>query len=185
MRSRDEIEKDLAQIDLQIAKACFEGKRDEIYPELKEKADSLREELKFVDFKKIATDYEIDLYEAPYERGVKYYRITPHDVVKEIGFIKISYGANCIPRYGNIGYEIDERYRGNNYTIRALEMLVEEMMLRGLTKPTLAAKQSNIPSVRIIEKFGGKVIHQAQNQFDWNIYQVDLENKIGQKVMKK
>ena len=34
-------------------------------------------------------------------------------------------------------------------------------------------------SNRIIEKFGGIVIHQAINQFDWNIYQVDLEKKIG------
>lgn len=185
MRSRDEIKKELAQIDLQIAKSCFEGKRAENYPLLKEKADSLREELRFIDFKKVATDYEIDLYEAPYERGVKYYRITPHNVIKEIGFIKISYGAHCIPKYGHIGYEMDEKYRGNNYTIRALEMLVEEMMQRGLTKPTIAAKPSNIPSVRIIEKFGGIVIHQAINQFDWNIYQVDLEKKIGQKVIKK
>lgn len=185
MRSRDEIKKELSQVDLQIAELCFSGRRDESYPDLREKADSLREELKFVDFRIIATDYEIDVYDAPYERGVKHYHIAPHGIPREIGFIKISYGANCIPRFGNIGYEMDEKYRGNNYTLRALEMLVEEMMAHGLTRPTLAAKPDNLPSVRIIEKFGGETIHKAQNPFDWNIYQVDLEKKIGQKVMKK
>ena len=51
--------------------------------------------------------------------------------------------------------------------------------------PTLAAFPSNIPSVRTIEKFGGETIYQAQNRFDWNIYQVDLKSKKENKILSK
>ena len=185
MRSKEEIQKELASVDLEIAKLCFKSQRENDYDSLREKAKALREELRFLTFRKIATDYEIDVFEEPHQRGVKYYHITLHDIPKEIGYIKVSYGANCVQKFGNIGYELDERYRGHNYTIKALEMLVDEMLSRGLEKPTIAAKPSNIPSVRIIEKFGGRIIYGSQNQFDWNIYQVDLSKKKGQTLMKK
>ena len=185
MRSKEEIEKELSAVDLGIAKLCFKSQREADYDSLRQKARALREELRFSTFRKIATDYEIDVFEEPHQRGVKYYYIALHDVPKEIGYIKVSYGTNCVQKFGNIGYELDPKYRGNNYTIKALEMLVGEMLSMGLEKPTIAAKPSNIPSVRIIEKFGGEIIYQSKNQFDWNVYQVDLSPKKGQIVLKK
>ena len=185
MRSKEEIQKELSLVDLEIAKLCFKGQNEIDYNILREKARSLREELRFSNFRKIATDYEIDIFEEPHQRGVKYYHITLHDIPLEIGYIKVSYGSNCIQKFGNIGYELDPKYRGHNYTIKALEMLVEEMLSRGLEKPTIAAKPTNIPSVKIIEKFGGEKIYESKNQFDWNVYQVDLSKKKGQIVLKK
>lgn len=188
MRKKEDIEKDLAQVDLQIAKLCFNSFSSEDeknkYWNLKDQANDLREELRFLGYRKIATDEEIDIYENPVERGVKKYHITLHNVPKEIGSIKISYGATAIHRFGHIGYEIDEKYRGHNYTLRALEMLKDEMIEKGLLFPTIAAFPNNLPSIRIIENFGGKLIHEAQNRFDWNIYQVRLKEKTKELVKK-
>lgn len=185
MRSKEEIHKELLHVDGQIAEMCYGGKRDKTYEELREKSKRLRDELRFLKYRKIATDYEIDVYDEPYENGVKHYRITLHDIPMEIGFIKICYGATCIPRFGHIGYEMDQKYRGHNYTFKALNLLVEEMHERGLDKPTLAVRPENLPSVRVVEKFGGETIYEARNRFDWNLYQVDLTKKLGQKILTK
>lgn len=185
MRTKEEIKKELSQLDLEIAELCFSSERGEKYDGLSRKAKALREEMRFLDYKLIATDYEIDIYENPVEKCVKYYRITPHGMFQEIGFIKISYGVAARPRMGNIGYEIDKNYRGHNYTIKALEMLVDEMLSKQLESPTIAAYPSNTPSVRIIEKFGGEVIHQAENKYDWNIYRVNLKQRKQIPILKK
>ena len=57
------------------------------------------------------------------------------------------------------------------------------MLSKNLDNPTLAIYPHNIPSVRTAEKFGGVVIYQAQNKFDWNIYQVDLKSKRENKTL--
>lgn len=185
MRTREEIQNDLNNVDRRIVEMCFAGKIEDDYWLLKKQASALREELQFLAFRRIATDGEIDIYENPVERGVKQYHITLHDIPQEIGHIKISYGAHVIPRYGHIGYEIASKYRGHNYTSRALEMLVDEMIEKGLEEPTLAAFPHNLPSVHIIEKFGGNIIHEAKNKFDWNIYQVNLLEKRKSKALTK
>ena len=183
MRSKEEIKKELSHIDLMIAERCFANRTGEELDNLRRKARCLREEMRFTDYNLVATDYEIDVYEDPVERNVKHYRITPHNIPFEIGFIKVSYGVAAKPRIGNIGYEISSEYRGHNYTSKALELLVDEMLSKNLDNPTLAIYPHNIPSVRTAEKFGGVVIYQAQNKFDWNIYQVDLKSKRENKTL--
>ena len=185
MRTKEELKKELRCIDLEIAELLCSSDRENRYNELSRKSRALREEIRFMDYKLIATDYEIDIYEVPVERYVKYYWITPHNLFEEIGFVKICYGAAAKQRMGNIGYEIKEAYRGKGYAYRALEMLVDEMLSRNLDAPTLAAFPSNIPSVHTIEKFGGEKIYQAKNRFDWNIYQVDLKSKKENKILSK
>ena len=185
MKTKEELKKELRLVDLEIAELLCSSDREKRYDGLSQRARALREEIRFMDYKLVASDYEIDIYEVPVERYVKYYWITPHNLFKEIGFVKITYGVAAKPRMGNIGYEIKEAYRGKDYAYRALEMLVDEMLSRNLDNPTLAALPSNIPSVRTIEKFGGEVIYQAKNRFDWNIYQVDLKAKRQNRVLTK
>jgi len=137
-----------------------------------------------LNLKKIASDDEIDIYENPLESRIKNYFITLHRCSKQIGNIKISYGATAIQMFGHISYEIDEKYRGHNYTFRALEMLKDEMLKRGLDYPTIAAYSNNLASIRIIEKLGGRIIRKAQNEFDFNIYQVRLKEQ-NKELIKK
>lgn len=189
MRTKEEVRQELALVESKIRDLCFnsfqaENKKNE-YWSLKDISEGLRDELRFFEFKIIATDEELDIYENPIERSNKKYHITLHGIPREIGLIEICYDTTVVRSRGHIGYEMDERYRGNSYMSKALELLVDEMLSRNLDNPTLAVYPSNIPSIRTVEKFGGEIIHEAQNRFDWNIYRVDLKSKKQIKILTK
>lgn len=60
--------------------------------------------------------------------------------------------------FGDIGYKIDEEYRGNGYAFRALSLLGDILLENGLEETWIAALASNLPSTRTIEKYGGTPI---------------------------
>lgn len=179
MSRKEEIETEMLKINNLIEEMCTSGIKAHNYNEywnLKEQASCLKEELEFLSLKKIATDYEIDIYEDENEneQEKKKYRITLHNIPKEIGNVTLTYGKKYKERYGHIAYRIEPEYQGHNYAFKALQLLINEIIKRGLDKPIISAFPNNIPSIKIIEKMGGELLHEAQGLFDWNIYQIDL-----------
>ena len=91
-----------------------------------------------------------------------------------IGKIRVTF-CNPIKFLGNVGYEINKEYRGNGYMLKALNVLKEPLRERGLTYPVFTVKPENIPSVKTIERFGGKKID--SNAF-YDVYEVDIDEEI-------
>lgn len=109
------------------------------------------------------------------------YFITIYGSQEKIGRIRVTW-KNIEPQYGNIGYSLKENYKGNHYTLQALELLKDTMINKGLTKPIFTAKPDNIPSIKTIENYGGKLIEEATEEQNYNTYEVDLlENNVSRK----
>lgn len=59
---------------------------------------------------------------------------------------------------GNIGYAIDEQYRGNNYAPRACQLLVPLAKSHEMTKIVISNEYRNFASRRVCEKIGAKFL---------------------------
>lgn len=59
---------------------------------------------------------------------------------------------------GDIGYNIDIPFRGHNYAYKALKLIREKIINRGIDKVIITTHSDNIASQRTIEKFGGRKI---------------------------
>ena len=88
-----------------------------------------------------------------------------------IGEIRVTY-CNPIRFLGDVGYELKKEYRGHGYMLKALNVLKEPLIERGLIHPKFTVFPSNIPSVKTIEHFGGKKV--GTTGF-YDIYEADLE----------
>lgn len=88
----------------------------------------------------------------------EYYFIALHDG-QIIGHI--SYRGLHSSNYGDIGYEIDEEYRGNGLAYRALCLLGEILLENGINEAWIAAEGDNIASIKTIEKYGGTHIGES------------------------
>lgn len=73
---------------------------------------------------------------------------------KVIGIIKYS-GYHNDKYLGDIGYRIASRFRGNNYSYQALCLLGELLKENGINDFWISAEKENIPSIKVIEKYGG------------------------------
>lgn len=134
----------------------------------------------------IDTDKEIDLY---ITKGIKNYMnknknsnmivtvyVKLHDMDERIGYISLRFGDAKKYIFANIGYEIDEMYRGNNYTLKALNLLKDFMIENGMNKPVVIISKDNIPSNKVIQRFGGYLISNFNDGFEnINTYEVDLD----------
>lgn len=112
------------------------------------------------------TDGEIDLKikeKVPYNEVKDYvpaykYRITLHDSDKSIGAIDIRIGHNEGTYYGgNIGYMIEENYKGNNYALKACRIIKDVAIAHGMKKLIITCNLDNYPSRRTCEKIGLKL----------------------------
>lgn len=145
------------------------------YYELCKELDKLRD-LEFI--KKNAcyiSDGEIDLYLFDYDinLGSRFCKIYLHNkpiLVGEISFRgKIEFSS-----FGNISYCINKEFQGHNYALKALKLITDKIYEDGIDKVFISARDYNIPSIKTIEKFGGKLIDQFSHI---NSYECDL-NKI-------
>lgn len=62
---------------------------------------------------------------------------------------------------GNIGYSIDEPYRGHNYSAKACRLLFQLAKEHKMTYLIITCIPENIPSYRTCEKCNGKLIEIA------------------------
>lgn len=122
------------------------------------------------------TNGKLNLYldDGSIESEEEIYKIALVDTENWIGTIRVTH---VIHDYllANIGYELIKEARGNGYMIQALEILRQPLIDKGLSKPVLSVDPENIPSVRTIEKFGGKKINIGDKWFD--TYEVDLTDE--------
>lgn len=91
---------------------------------------------------------------------------------------------------GNIEYEIDEKYRGNNYAYKACQLLTDIASKYNVDNLLITANPNNIASIKTIEKLGARFVEVSEipknnrlykqgerfvSIYDWNI------NKEGEK----
>ena len=125
-----------------------------------------------------SSNQEIDLYLNKEESNdeVEYYHITPHDSFEKIGYVRVTL-KNFNPKLGNIGYGIEEEYRGNHYALQALELLRKSILNHGLNSVIITTYPNNYASIRTIEQFGGSIVSEANQDCEYNTYEVVLEEK--------
>lgn len=112
------------------------------------------------------TDGEIDLKlvektppneEKGYVPAYKY-RITMHNSNDSIGDIDIRIGYNENIYYGgNIGYRIEQAYRGNNYASKACKLIKQIAIAHGMDRLLITCNPDNLPSRKTCEKAGLKL----------------------------
>jgi tagatose 1,6-diphosphate aldolase len=102
--------------------------------------------------------------------------------------LRIGYGggpfnSNCYYG-GQIGYGVDEKYRGNGFAGRACKLLEPVAKAHGMTKLLVTTDAENTASIRVCEKLGLRLVrkvripawHQLykdggryENIFEWDI----------------
>ncbi|WP_066890287.1 GNAT family N-acetyltransferase [Clostridium nigeriense] len=112
------------------------------------------------------TNGEIDLKleeKIPYNEAKDYvptykYKITLHGLNETIGNIDIRIGYNEGTYYGgNIGYTIEENYRGSNYAAKACKIIKAIAIAHGMNKLIITCNPDNYPSRKTCEKIGAKL----------------------------
>ena len=104
---------------------------------------------------------------------------------EQIGYIDLRIGYTAGLYYGGqIGYAIDEEYRGNGYAARACRLLAPVAKAHGMTKLLITNEYKNAASQRVCEKLGARHLRTAelpewsdlyklgqrfQNIYEWSI----------------
>ena len=104
----------------------------------------------------VAMSNKIDLRTIENDICTKYY-IFLHETdicIGEIGYR----GYHNESIFGDVGYSIDEEYRGNNYSYEALLLLSDWLLKNGIDSFIITVNKNNIPSIKIIEKYGGLLL---------------------------
>ncbi len=101
------------------------------------------------------SDNEIDLYKSVNNEEINYIiKLNKNDEC--IGFI--DYRKESVDTLGNIGYGIKPACRGNNYALKALNLVALDLLNEGVEDLIITAFKDNIPSIKTIENFGGILI---------------------------
>lgn len=100
-----------------------------------------------------------------------YYDIYKNNSNEKIGKISIRIGLNYHSYFnGHIGYEIDEKFRGNKYSLSAAQLLLKVAKEHNMSYIYITCSQSNLPSRKIIELLGANLIEICNvpaNYFGW------------------
>ncbi|HHU23655.1 MAG: GNAT family N-acetyltransferase [Bacilli bacterium] len=100
-----------------------------------------------------------------------YYDIYLKSEAKQIGKISIRIGHNKHSYYnGNIGYEINENYRGKKYSLEACSLVLQVAKHHNMDYLYLTSDESNIPSQKIIEYLGANYIETIKPPKDYIFY---------------
>lgn len=101
-----------------------------------------------IELRKIPNSNQVDGNEL-----IGYYKICLCGTTEVIG--EISYrGYHCDKYMGDIGYSIDSKFQGNNYSYHALCLLSELLKENGIDDFWISVNIHNIPSIKVIEKYG-------------------------------
>jgi predicted acetyltransferase/2-polyprenyl-3-methyl-5-hydroxy-6-metoxy-1,4-benzoquinol methylase len=104
---------------------------------------------------------------------------------EQVGEINLRIGYTDGLYYGGqIGYGVDEKYRGNGYAVCACQLLAPVAKAHGMTKLLITNRHTNDASRRVCEKLGAKLIrtvrtpewhdlykegHRFSNIFEWSV----------------
>lgn len=105
-----------------------------------------------------------------------YYDIYLADRNIQIGKISIRIGHNYDSYFnGNIGYEINEEFRGNNFAFQAMKLVINVAKYHQMTYLILTCEETNIPSYKSIEKLGGQLVEIEIPPKDYIFYSGQME----------
>lgn len=107
-----------------------------------------------------------------------YFDIRLHNDDTCIGKIDVRIGHNQNTYFGgNIGYEVDEAYRGNGYAYKAVLLVVALAKDHQMKKVTITCNPENHASRRTAEKAGGQLIEIIDLPVDNDMYQAGERQK--------
>lgn len=93
-----------------------------------------------------------------------------------VGKISFRIGHNYHSYYdGNIGYEVDEEYRGHHYSLLACQLVLKAAQYHKMDKIYLTCDYDNIASYKTIEKLGAKLIEEVLPPKDYIYYREDIK----------
>ncbi len=105
-----------------------------------------------------------------------YYDIFLED--RFIGRISMRIGHNFHSYYnGNIGYEIEENFRGNNFAFKACKLVLPIAKAHGMNEIFLTCDENNIPSYKTIEKLGGELIEIKKPPKNYFAYRENMKKQ--------
>lgn len=106
------------------------------------------------------------------------YEIRLHNGSNRIGRIDIRIGHNKNTYYGgNIGYEVEEAYRGNHYAAKACRLVKQVAQAHGMYKVIITNNPSNIPSRKTCENIGARLVEIVDLPEDNEMYQLGDRQK--------
>ena len=162
--------------------------KEKLFFELSNTNDSKEKEIIYNKIQKIDSTlykYRNSLEEIPIQEGNKVdlyryilngegtYAVCIHETNEIIGSVQYR-GEIKLHRdtLGNIGYETYMDYRRKGYMLEALTLLGKYLYNKGVEKIYISTRKNNIPSIKLVEKFGGKIIKKYSNSY--NVYECDL-----------
>ncbi len=97
---------------------------------------------------------------------------------KMVGKISLRIGRNFHTYYdGNVGYEVDEAYRGHGYSRKACLLLLPIAKAHGMKELLLTCKESNIASCKTIEGLGAKLLEIAEIPKEYFAWKEGMERQ--------
>ncbi len=87
-----------------------------------------------------------------------YFDILSNQPFRKIGYCDLRMGMNPELRIlGQVGYHINEKYRGHHYALKACRLLFECAKEAGMSELLITCNPDNIPSRKTLEALGGKL----------------------------
>jgi tagatose 1,6-diphosphate aldolase len=113
-----------------------------------------------------------------------YFDIRLHNNDTCIGKIDLRIGHNHNTYYGgNIGYEVDEAYRGNGYAYKAVLLVAGLAKVHEMDKVIITFNPDNHASRRTAEKAGGQLIEIIDLPEDNDMYQAGERQKCRYEIL--
>lgn len=95
-----------------------------------------------------------------------------------IGRISMRIGSNFHSYFnGNIGYEIEEIFRGNNFAYKACKLVLQIAKAHGMNEIILTCDENNIPSYKTIEKLGGELVEITKPPVNYFAYRENMKKQ--------
>ena len=100
-----------------------------------------------------------------------YWNIVLHATGERVGSISLRVGHDYHSYYnGNVGYEIDEPYRGHHYAAYACRMLEPVAKAHGMDHLIYSCDFDNAPSYKTIERLNGTLLETVTPPKDYVFY---------------
>ncbi len=112
----------------------------------------------------VSSDGEIELrmYHDPFSNDIdSYYDILLCGSKTRVGYITYR-GYHTDDFCGDVGYGIEEEYRGNGYACKAMRLLGDILKRHNIDDFWVSAYNDNIPSIKSIIKYGGEPINKGE-----------------------
>jgi len=105
------------------------------------------------------------------ETPMYWYDIIENKTNKTVGKISIRIGQTYNSYYeGNIGYEVDEKYQGNKYSLAACKLVLKIAKHHQMDYVYITCNNDNYASKNIIETLGGNFIEEIEVPKDYIYY---------------